>query len=245
MKVALLMVGHVRTWQSCKENFKQVFKDKDFDVFITTYDLKYDYNQGVKTHLNFFEDEILKQKDLSDVFSEFSPKSIEIEDSLKINNLIEEESLKFHNSFKNVYLDDNQMKPSYGYYRKLKKGLDLIEDYENNNNFKYDKIIKVRTDVIFNYIDFNFNEDEVLVTGPNDDNEYPEDLILMCNRNNMFNIVKFIIGEFYNPVYETSVLVRPHGLLKNAINHLNLKRVTKRFVNCILRPNDFRLQSQF
>jgi len=240
MKIALILVGNIRTWPICRQNFIDNFKHINFDIFLSTYDLQYGYNESLKNFINDHSDNILTEKDIWDLFQGFNLKKIDLENWDNTFNFIEKESLNFGISSMAEPSNQYGMKSDYGQHRKLKRSLDLMQQYEQENNFKYDIVIKTRTDVLHNSIDISLNENEILLNrnlngGPA--GEYPEDQVILCSRDNMINLSNFIYNEYYHPVYTTSVVNRPHGILKNAIEHLNLKKNTRNYISCIVRKN--------
>jgi hypothetical protein len=46
MKTAIILVGNVRTWEECKENFITTFGG-DVDIFVSTYNKQYAYHPCV------------------------------------------------------------------------------------------------------------------------------------------------------------------------------------------------------
>ena len=61
MRIAVLLVGHVRTWEktilSFKNKFNPVNGQNTYDFFINTYDIKYGYHPHIRGCLNYWEDE--------------------------------------------------------------------------------------------------------------------------------------------------------------------------------------------
>lgn len=212
MKTAIILVGNVRTWDICKESFIETFCDLNADIFITTYDIKYSYTYGA--HL-LGEDLLLTENEIRQSISDLNVKSLLVENTEYVNNLVNIEQPKWHQP----NLPDVWFKSSYSQYRKIKTGIDLMIEYENNNKIKYDCIIKTRFDVTYNPIDFVDLENNIIVgncTTP------PTDCIIISTRDNIINITDFVINEFYTPIYEDSWERPPHVLLENAVKNFNL-----------------------
>ena len=138
MKVAILLSGHIRTWESCKSNFLIHFnKFGDVpDVFIHTYRQKvnsYNGDDGKQTDLN--DDEV------KDLFKELNVKKIVIEN----DNVHMDEFMKNYSIYSNGIL-----LPVYGQGMKLMLCNKLRKEYEQENNFKYDVIVRTRFDILIN-----------------------------------------------------------------------------------------------
>ena len=212
MKTAIILVGNIRTWDTCKQSFINTFRDLNADIFITTYDIKYSYTWG--GHLSG-EDYILNEHEIKQCVSDLNVKSILIENTEYINGLVDIEQPKwYHPNLPEVWF-----KSAYSQYRKIKTGLDLMVEYENSNDIKYDCVIKTRFDITHNPINFVDLKSNVIIgscTTP------PTDCIIISNRDNVINITDFAINEFYNPIYENSWERPPHVLLENAVKNSNL-----------------------
>jgi len=229
MKTAILLIGNIRTFEHCKDNFKNTFGN--IDVFVSTYNLKYDYHPAVKSKINDYSDEIISPNYVNELLSGLNVKSSIIEDSYEVNEYVKRENSNLHPSLQNIH-------SSYAQYRKLKTSTELVIEYENKFGFKYDSLIRSRFDLLYNNFDSIIEEKELIHStniAPN--HEFLSDQFFYTNRNDMINISNFIMNEFYNPVYEDSNQSPPHGLLKNAIKYNNLKKTFKPMVKSMLRKN--------
>ena len=228
-KTAILLTGNLRTWDLCKENFIKTFGET-VDIFVCVSDIKYDYAPYIQETYTGYEDSYLTEEDILNSFAGLNIKKILIERK-------EEELLYIKNEVPKFKLDvSGEFNPpqKFGSILKVKKGLSLIKEYEKENDFKYDIIIKSRFDIIHEQAVLDVNENEILIdTG----NVFPNDLFLMSNRDSMFDIFNFMYKEFYEPVYENSHLQPPHGLLHNAILHNNIKITQKPIIKYVQRKN--------
>jgi hypothetical protein len=233
MKSALLLSGNVRTFERCKENFKNTFGD--IDIFISTYNLKYGYHPIIKSSIGDSNDELLSPDYMSNLFSGLNVKSVLIENIDEATALIDGENSKLHPSMQNIH-------SSYGQCRKLKQATDLVIDYEMRMGFKYDNLIRARFDLVYDNFDFEIGEKELIHNaGGTPEHELLGDHFFWTNRDDMINIANFIMQEFYNPIYPNSHESPPHGVLRNAIKHNNLKRTPKHIVRHLLRKNGQKL----
>lgn len=51
-KIAILLCGHIRTWEKCKNSFKNYFKDIDYDLYIHTYNNITNYHPHFRGYSN-------------------------------------------------------------------------------------------------------------------------------------------------------------------------------------------------
>lgn len=180
MKTAVLYHGNLRTFfmplrenpriRVCDLFIEQFIKKNDVDCFIIT-----DTNDFFIDGTQFFNKdfEILnKEKNRFSANVKFEEghtciKKIEEElQKLKINIVKTKISNKIFNptehpnylKIKNSGYGGSVPESLINQYKKLKDGIELIKKHENENNFKYDNIFKVRFDCIFNFFkDFRIN----------------------------------------------------------------------------------------
>jgi hypothetical protein len=234
MKIAMMLVGNFRTWDSCKESFIKTFGE--IDTFICSYDLRYGYHPngwGV-TDLN---DELISEDIWTNFLSGINVKMCHIEKITHANNLIQ-------NELPHIKLIVPNVPQTYGQYRKFKIATDMVQEYERKNNFEYDIIIRSRLDLVYNDapLDYNIGENEVIYHhGTSPPSEFLGDQFFFSKRNNMINISEFIFSEFYKPIYDDSHLHPPHGVLRNALRHNNLTKVNRDVVKHLKRKNGVEL----
>lgn len=228
-RTAVLLVGQLRTWDECKENFINTFGDS-VDIFICVSNIKYNYAPWIKDNFTGHDDCDLTESDIMNSFDGLNLKKLIIQDIKEEAAYITDEQSKFK-------MDVNSGFDSFGTYGnifKTKKVLSALEDYENENGFKYDVIIKTRFDIVYHEIDFSLNDTSILI---NSGNVFPDDCFLMTNRKSMFDLIHFMHDEFYEPKYNNSHVSPPHGLLFNAIQNNNLSIEPKRLINYVIRKN--------
>jgi len=234
MNIAILLTGNIRTLDLCKQNTLNAFKFLSPDYFVSTYNASHQYHYLVKNAINFNNDSILTDIQIEEKFLDFYPKSILIDDILYAKNVYETESKKFN---KNMIFDASS---HFLQFWKIKRGLDLIQQYEIDNNISYDIIIKTRTDLIYkdlSCIDFaNINEKVVVCNGAVELN----DQVIISTKQNMINVINSMLNEFYNYTSEYSKINPPHGLLKYSIDKNNLKPDIQPLLEYIQRENGIR-----
>lgn len=230
MKTAVILNGNIRTISQTKSNIISTFEHLNPDYFISTYYNQYGYHPCIQNMLNYYDDPILTKDEVIQNFNEFNNPSFIIEDNNDLNIWYNEESKKF-----NVFMKDHPS--SYLQYRKVLAAFNLIKMVEKQYNMYFDLIIKTRCDIVHNGIqdiDFtNIKDKFVISTG----NVYPNDCILISERNNMENVIEFMITEFYNYTNFNSNINPPHGLLECAIQKYNLKIKEYPIMNHVIRAN--------
>lgn len=217
MKTAILLNGNSRTIDKCGDNILKTFNHLNPDYFVTTYDLKYGYHPAVKDYLKFYEDTILSEDEIHHIYSEINPKQILIDKDSDLHDYYNSELPKINPTLRH--------EASFLQYVKMRKGLDIIEKFESENDIKYDLIIKTRNDMIHNPLKIDLSvmgDNQVIVS---DKNVFPNDCIIITKRDNFFKILETLISEFYNTKGSKSLTNPPHGLLEYSCtsNGFNIK----------------------
>lgn len=228
MKTAIILNGNIRTWEQTKNNFKDTFSSLDYDVYVSTYDRQWGYHPHIKNVTQYFEDVILTNDQIKDMFSDCSNVvDIDIEDAQEVDN----HANQLSNSFSPFM---HGLLTSFCQFRKTKLAVDSIIAHEEKNNFKYDQIIKTRCDLMYNPTNFIVQDNEVLLDSGN---VYPNDCIYLIKRDKFIDVINFIMNEFFNPVYSDSNKEAPHYLLKNALYHNKLEIRSEKIMNYVQRIN--------
>jgi hypothetical protein len=166
MKTAVLLCGHLRSWDVCKNEFVNRFPDSD--VFVHTYNNVMEYHPFIANQINatnnsvkLTTDDIIKKIGLNTKCVVVEDQDdIKIPDDILINNDI------------------------YSQYRKFKLCDQLRKDHEILNGFKYDLIIKTRFDIEYSVnlcsiINHITRDDKIYISsGPS---EYPCDQVFIGN----------------------------------------------------------------
>lgn len=222
MRTAIILVGNIRTWDQTKSSFIETFGHLNPDIFISTYNLQYGYHPVVMSRINDFNDVVLSNTDIEKLLYGFNVKSLSIND-------YNYESPQVHNYFK--FLNANY----YDQYLTFNKGIYNMIDYEIKNNFKYDIVIKTRFDMVYNPINFINLHDSIIIDSGN---VFPNDCILITNRDSMVKISDFMVNEFLDPrfTYNSSDAI-PHKVLHNAILYNDLMIVQQDIMDYVMRKN--------
>lgn len=143
MKVAILLVGHIRTWELCRENFIQRLQQSSgdqIDIFVHTYtQLTHKNNPYEKNPKDLTQEEIM------DKLSGLNVVQLIIEDCDTVTNDFIEKYPKYRN-----FSGANQG-------RALQMCNEMRKQYEIENNIQYDVIVRTRFDLIL-YSKPNFSK---------------------------------------------------------------------------------------
>ncbi|MDD4931335.1 MAG: hypothetical protein PHG66_04310 [Candidatus Colwellbacteria bacterium] len=202
-RVAVLVCGHTRTWNECKESFFSMFPHDKFDIFMEAYEDQYGYHPYIQSKLNYFSDN--KITSINGYY-----KSCRVE-----NNVL----------FDCSTFDPRMRDFTHGYcqYSKLQKCLELMIRYEYDHNIKYDYVVKTRFDLVYTdeakTIDFASIDGLIL----DSNNTFPNDHIIIGDRESIIDLPQFVLSEYTTPTNSLSWTNPPHGLLENYIKTKNLK----------------------
>jgi hypothetical protein len=154
-KIALCLSGYLRTFEDCWPSIKEnLIQDNDVDIFIHTYD-KLGHSSGWRHPIDLSEDINLK-------FLESIP-NIKIVVTEKWNDI----KYQFE-KFKKTQPFITNINTIATILYKIYKCNELKCQYEKENNFIYDLVIRTRPDQIFTKkINFDFPKDKILI------NSYP------------------------------------------------------------------------
>lgn len=227
MKIAIALIGNIRTWDKCKQSFIDTFISYNPDIFISTYDYQYNYHPYIANQIRFADNDeiILSKNDIINKFSNLNIREFDIENVDDLENKFNSEKINIDSSmieFKSIFFQ----------YRKIDRCMDMIKNYEQNNNIKYDFIIKTRFDVIYHIYNPLYNNNIISLSSGD---IFPDDKIFVLDSNNMYKLAKFIYSQFYKSSFVSNNILPPHQLLLNSINHLNIKIDNSRIYIILLR----------
>lgn len=218
MKTAVLLIGNVRTWEMCKDNFKETFSHLNPDIFISTSNIQYNHHPYIRGKINDHTDYLLGNSVIEKMFSDLNVKHLEIEDGTKGIDMSD-----LHPNFR-------ELQTSFSQYQKFQRIMQVIED----SDVQYDCVIKTRCDLILNPIEMIELSTNIIVDSGN---VFPNDCVFITNQKSMINMSNFIVDEFYDPKYPDSHLDAPHKLLRNSILSEGLNIVTQKIMNHVIRKN--------
>ena len=167
------------------------------------------------------------------MFANLNVKHITVDNSIEMERFKEEQRDKIKLVFNTEKHGPEIYESSFPQNYKLYNIKNNLLAYEEANGFKYDRIIKTRTELIFNTevlkrsLNILGDSDFLVDAG----NMPPNDVAFFTSRDNAVNVIDFMYNEFYNPVYPNeSVVWPPHSILNSAIVHNNLNTVSRRLV---------------
>jgi len=207
MRTAVLLTGHTRSWDKCVDSFKKyILKPFSPDIFIHTWQ-----EPNIPTNNNKIN--YLKVYDLKELL----PISYVSESWENVSDELEKRSKFF--TRKNHYDDPVN---TLSQHRKWFLCNELKKIYEKQNNFIYDVVIRTRIDLKYeNELPINLNYD--IITTPE---EYSFNIIsdVMCitSSTNM-NLYCDIFNKEEEIYTKYEILYNPHTVLKNYLDHVNLK----------------------
>lgn len=207
MKTAIILVGNVRTWEQCKENFIATF-GSDADIFVSTYNKQYAYHPYIQQSLNFYKDVDLTEEELQRMFSGLNLSGCIIDN---IDTYVDTNVKPF---ICNRFPRDAHL--SLAQYFKLNDGLNLVKKHEESHGFQYERIIKTRFDIMYNPLNGIEHGDSVYVDGSGA-GVFPCDWIFVTSRGVAQSINDFIMGEIQDMKNDSSLVDLPHKLFLNGI----------------------------
>jgi hypothetical protein len=217
MKIAIIYVGHVRSWNSCKKNnLEMLFSENhSIDVFIETYKEGFRQDYGLRNEEN--EKIVYTEDDIKNLFEGINVVKISIE-----------------NQPPGAANDGQRMKilKSYEMFSKS------IEE-----KVPYDLIVKTRMDLYFDEkIDYDSilnecNEKNKLILGCNVTDHINDTFAIGKPENMKKYFDRFSITEDYSPMNSISSLASKENILmdqkiKHHIVRLSVKPNGKKFAKC-------------
>jgi hypothetical protein len=202
MKIAILLCGHIRTWEKCKNSFLNTFP-KDVDVFMHTYSSQYHYHPYIQNQIQL--DNEINNKIL-----------IDIKELVNLPNLkrivIEKE------------IDEIDMKEYpinfdiYSQLRKVDLCNELRKEWENEHGFKYDVVIKTRFDIYY--------EDKFNLNSLSKNNIY---YLISGGILNSNDVCYYGLAEDFDKLIKelrkkySEKIINPHTWMDICINNLDFK----------------------
>lgn len=195
---ALLLIGNIRTFESCIHSFENICKKFNPDIFICMSNRANDLHPFIQDQYNYYSDVTMTSDQINNKFDTFPFFSSKIKKLIILDK--EEENLIISNNYLHLF---NSNKTWIGLdifkqFYKLLHGIELIEKYEQLNNIKYDYIIKSRFDVNIDINTFpinKINNDDLFV--PNSSIEEPCDHIFITNNLSILKSICVGVKELF------------------------------------------------
>ena len=228
MKVAVSIFGQLRgdreTWVSLQKYLIDYLKA---DVFVhswLTYEDKY-YASNLEKNIDdtkenndkilWFERQILRQKSIMNNLIDFLSiiKPIEI----KLDKQIIFDSDKYFMGNKTLWNEIISFQNSASQSYSRMKSIELITNYEISNNFKYDVIYQIRSDILLNNFIGLIKKNGIYTNNL--------DTIFYGDRNSMIELSKFFIEYVKNCNINSFILPLWH-MERQIMNFINNKKLT-------------------
>jgi len=192
MKVALVLVGHIRTLQSNWGHFKKIIDKHSCDVYIETWE-KYGFWKDAVDSTTFTSANDKGFDEESDLINEqkirklTNPVYLNIDNFDDYNKFFNDESLKFEDKKWHFLRPKNLLTQWY----KRNKIMNVI----NESGIEYDKVILTRPDLRISS-EINLNEDKLQVSSNYSPNGYGD--VLFIGTLNQINDLVDLNNNFEN-----------------------------------------------
>jgi hypothetical protein len=227
-KIAILLLGNIRTWESCKESFQQTFGMLNADVFVDTYDLRYGYHPYINGRFEG-DDELLTPDQIKIMFEGINVVNFNIDSA-------EERHAYYNSTVNTLHPNFQNMENCFAQSVKLVNAFIPVMHTEYVDGKEYDIIIKTRCDMVYNPVNFSQILNKVIIDSGN---VYPNDCIIMSDRDTMFNIAKMMHAEYFIPELGSDTHeVPPHRLLQRAVEKLELEFDAQKIMDYVMRRNN-------
>ncbi len=215
MKIAIILIGNIRTWEYCQENFLKTFSKYNPHIYAAVDELQYGHHPAIQGRISDSQDIKLTQDEIIQKFE-----NVRLQ-KLLIFPRITENFDKVHSNFRNL-------ESCFSQVEKLWVTM-------NNLNEQYDFIIKTRCDMMYTDVEVKFDPNKLIIDSGN---VYPNDCILISSHDMMYKLAETMLSEFFQPKYNDSHTSPPHTLLKNAIHYNNFQVETMKLMDCVVRKGN-------
>ena len=216
MKIAVLMVGNVRTWEKTKKTFYKFFSGVSIDIYIDTYDTKYLYHPAIAPTGHDREEPIINEKELREQFAGLNVKFCRLRNTsvaLGFDRAMLGD--KFKESHSNLLLPISHALDT----------LEVIKEYEEDSASSYSLIIRTRFDILYRgHVKkmFQLYECENFLFHPLG-NIVPNDWLFASRLDSMIELYSCALNELRACEIEGSEVDPPHGLFKVIGEKIGLK----------------------
>lgn len=207
MRIAILLCGHIRTFESCKKSLLKAISqanNRDVDFFVHTYTKQYSYHPFIAGKIGI-PDEI-NNKTVSD---KLFPDNYHV--------VIEEELVERDVPDLDKYPINLDI---YSQIRKIRLCNEMRKEWERKNNFKYDLVIRTRMDVQYSESIIPSKLEENTIYIPKCiETLSPSDVCYMGKSETIDKIITSLSSE-YSPK-----IINPHIWLKICLEGIKQKSV--------------------
>lgn len=220
MKVAVILTGHMRSWEQVFPNFKEKIIDRyNPDVFIHTYSDEGWWTPGDKvTETGVFDES--PDIDVGAIIKQYQPKDIRLEDWNKsLSEDIPSLNKHFEERGKNYPNFAHKPRNILSMFYKLSAGVNLMNTYAALNGIQYDLVIRMRPDMIIDDLpDFEPNTFYTLAH-KNHIGQGTGDMIQIGSVLQMSLFA--LLPQNIDTIYNHTQLLCPHVLSETWINALH------------------------
>lgn len=231
MKTALIITGNIRNFENNYQVFDALISKFDCDVFICVSDLQYELHPHVQKVNNFYLENCLTIEMVKSKLSVCKNMMTKIKYiNLFDNNSLNSDIFKIDVKKKYVGMD------IYKQYTKIQTCVDFIENYEINNNIKYDYVIKTRFDININMdsLPQSFVANCDFYSNNSAENSIDAIILISSSVSKLKILTNEIILNFYNNnAPEMNVYDSIHSLLNYAMHKhkFNVIKSLQSFIN--------------
>lgn len=229
MRVAVLLVGNIRTMKSCVASLKYFLSNLDADIFVSTYDLKYGYHPCVRQSTGLISDENLTVEEVNEVLEPLFPCTVVVDDHQRY---FERKVLEIGKGF------HSHEYGSLMQFFKIEDALSLILERELSHGFCYDALIKTRCDLT--YVEKapldKLSDDGIVV---DNGNVFPNDCVILGKRMPMERMIRNMASICRTTNDRTDCVTQeiPHGILAYAAQREDLKISSINIMRGVVRCN--------
>lgn len=224
MKIAILLSGHIRSWNYCKQNFKDTLIDleNEFTIIVDTYtqlDASKEWYEHT-SYVNYKPDLSLirTQEEIKSYFSDFPPNCkfiFNIEEEVRENDKREESFIKKYNTFKML----DAIAEEFDIV--IRSRFDLMLNKRVDYNY-FDSIFKTNKKIIFQSYNnsYNFGRDQ-------------NDSFVISTKENIGLVMRKDIDLFTED--QLYGKVKAHDTLNMLTDYFGIERVIEFFNTAIVR----------
>lgn len=214
MRIAVLLCGHIRTWNLCKESLLSILPH-DADIFVHTYSKQYGYHPHIAGKIgvdNETNDRLITSSE--QFFDSNRYVQVVVEDELTEDDVPDIKEYPVH-------LD------IYSQIRKVRLCNELRKDWEKKKSIHYDLVIKTRMDIVYtNYLSPSSVEPNTIYIPPCPEIFTPSDVCYMGDPNSMNLLIENLSKKY--PIK----IVDPHAWLSLCLKNF---RVVELPCDCIIK----------
>jgi len=182
MRIAILLCGHIRTWEKCKDNFIQTFcQEHEVDIYVHTYNQKYCYHPFIAGKLNISDEKNTQ---------EITQKDLQLFDIINVKKIVLENQENVINGITDI--DEYPVNMDiHCQYRKINLCNSLLQEQNT-----YDLIIKTRMDIKYStpFILPNAKENTIYISPC--DTVYPQDACFIAEPKTFNRFISVLTGKY-------------------------------------------------